>query len=199
LAELLTAVAIIGVMAAAASPVFVRQLRDGRVQSAATNFADVVRTARSRAQGRGSAVLVRWSNGAALPTATNQSAHLVMREAVQGTNAVNAGCAPTPATSCLTTNWANNSTTSQYVGGFDERTPQYLPSQAAFADPDGNVVAYAEICFSPRGRSFIRYADNDAFVPLTGVPRIQVTNSESTFVRQVVIPPNGAARVVSRL
>lgn len=196
MAEILAVLAIMGTLAAAAAPAFVRQIRDGRVQSAAIGFADLVRTARARAMGRGSAVLLRWNNAAALPTPANGSAHLVMRESIQGTTAAGA---PLPATGCLTTNWANNAATSQFLGGFDERTSQFSPAQAAFIDLSGSAVPYVELCFSARGRSFVRYDSTSAFAPLAGVPRIRVTNSETGFARQVVIPPNGAARIISRL
>jgi prepilin-type N-terminal cleavage/methylation domain-containing protein len=197
LVELLAVVAIIGILAAAASPVFVQLIRDGRVSSAATAFADVYRTGRARAQGRGSAVVIRWNTAQALPTAANPAGHVTMREAIVG--AAGGDCAPSPAPSCFGTNWADGGTTSKFVMSFDERLAQYQPSSAEFLDPAGTASGYAEICFTPRGRTFIRYAANGAFLPLTGVPRIEVTNSTTSVVRQVLLPPNGVARVVTRL
>ena len=119
-----------------------------------------------------------------------------MREAIAGGGT---SCAPSPASSCFGTDWTDAGPTSKYVMAFDERQAQYQPSQAAFVDPDGNAVAYAEICFTPRGRTFVRYAAAGTFVPLTGVPHIAVTNTTTSLVRQVLLPPNGVARVVSRI
>ena len=191
--------AIIGILAAAASPVFVRLMRDNRVTSAATNLADVYRTARARAMGRGSAVLVRWDPAHALPSAADPAGHVTMREAISG--GANADCAPLPAPNCLGTNWAANSTTSKFVMSFDERTKQYQPALASFLDPAGTAQGAnaVDICFTPRGRTFVDYHGGVGFQPLLGVARIEVKNTTTSFVRQVVIPPNGVARVVTTL
>jgi len=198
MAELLTAVAIVGILAAAASPTFVRLMRDNRVSSAATNFADLYRTARNRALGRGSAVLVRWEAGHAMPNAANLAGQLTVREAIVSTSG---NCGPMPAPSCTTTDWAESSTNSKFVMSFDARPKQYQPNTATFFDPDDAEAAYAEICFTPRGRTFVRYAPGPGatFVPLAGVPHIEVVNTTTSFKRQVVIPPNGMARVVTTL
>ena len=194
--ELLTALIIIGILAAAASPVFVRLMRDNRVSSAATNFADVFRTARNRALGRGSAVMVRWEAGHAIPSASNLAGQLTMREAISGTAD---NCAPMPAPNCLGTTWTEASTNSKFVMSFDARPQQYQPNTSTFYDPDNAARTYAEICFTPRGRTFVRYASGDNFTALAGVPRIEVLNTLTSFKRQVVIPPNGMARVITTL
>jgi type IV fimbrial biogenesis protein FimT len=199
--ELLAVLAIIGILAAAASPSFVKLMRDGRVGSAATNIADIYRVARSRALGRGSAVMVRFNDSTSVP-------HLVMREAIRGETGIDGGssldaCAPSPSPTCTGTDWADSSDNSKYVMSFDDRSSQYSPARSVFVKPDGTVMAsgsgYAEICFTPRGRTFIRHAAADAFEPLIGVARIEVENTKTTLVRQVLVPPSGAARVVSRL
>jgi prepilin-type N-terminal cleavage/methylation domain-containing protein len=197
--EMLTALAIIGILAAAASPVFVRLMRDNRVTSAATNMADMYRTARARAMGRGSAVLVRWNPDPHLPSASDPSGHLTMREAIAGGS--QADCAPLPVPNCIGTDWAANSTTSKFVTSFDERTKQYQPAEASFVGVTGAALpadAVVDICFTPRGRTYWDY-DGTGFKPLLGVPRIEVKNTTTSLVRQVVIPPNGVARVVTTL
>lgn len=196
MAELLATIAIIGILAAASQPVFVRLMRDNRVRAAATNVADLYRTARARAMGRGSCVCVRWEQGHAQPTAADPAGHFTMREAIMG----GAGnCAPMAAPNCVTTDWAANSTNSRFVMSFDERAPRYEPAQAGFVDPDNNATAHSEVCFSPRGRAFVRYAAAGAFTTLTGVARVEITNTTTSMTRQVIIPPTGAARVVSRV
>jgi len=195
MAELLTVVAIIGILSVAAAPSFVRIMRDRRVNNAAQQFADMYRTARSRAMGRGSATLVRWNENANLPTPTNRDGRMVMREAIMGAGQG----ALLPSTSCFATNWATNSTTSRFVTSFDDRWERYDPAAAAFQSAGGAPVTYAEICFTPRGRTFIRYAPNGAFTPLSSVPRVEVRNTKSTMRRYVIMPPNGVARVIKRI
>jgi prepilin-type N-terminal cleavage/methylation domain-containing protein len=194
--ELLAALAIIGIFAAAASPVFVRLMRDNRVSSAATNFADLFRTARARALGRGSAVMVRWEAAHDQPTAANPAGLLTVREAIVGTGV---GCAPMPSPNCLGTTWTEASTNSKFVMSFDSRTRQYQPNAATFYDPAGAAQDTVEICFTPRGRTFVRYSKTGTFDALAGVPRIEVRNTATSFTRQVVLPPNGMARVVTTL
>jgi prepilin-type N-terminal cleavage/methylation domain-containing protein len=196
MAELLAALAIIGIFAAAASPVFVKLMRDNRVSSAATNFADLFRTARARALGRGSAMLVRWETAHATPTTANPAGLLTVREAIVGTGG---DCAPMPAPNCSGTDWGEASTTSKFVMSFDARTRQYQPNAATFRSPADDEEAVAEICFTPRGRTFIRYSKDGAFEALAGVPRIEVVNTATSFRRQVIVPPNGMARVVTTL
>jgi hypothetical protein len=50
--------------------------KEGRVNSAGTQIMDLYRSARARAMGRGSAVLVRWDEDAAMPTAVNPAGQL---------------------------------------------------------------------------------------------------------------------------
>lgn len=197
MAELLTVLAIIGVLAAAASPVFVRTMRDGRVGTAANHIAEVYRSARSRALGRGQCVLVRFNDAHGLPSATDPAGHFTMREAILSTVG---DCGPAPSPRCVCTDWdPTTSTDSRFVAAFDERAPQFQPAQAQFFDPLANPQAFCDVAFSPRGRAFVRYGSADAFVPLQGVLRIEVQNTTTTFVRQVIVPPNGAARVVTRM
>jgi type IV fimbrial biogenesis protein FimT len=192
MAELLGVVAMIGVLAAAAAPMVVKMTRDKRVQSAAYQVASLYRTARARALGRGSAVLVRWDANHAQPTSANPHGHFSIREAIDAATGL-------PAPSCQLTNWTEASTSSRFVAAFDERATTYKPAEARFFDPTDAEKGYADVCFSPRGRTFVRYAPADAFAALTGVPRVEMKNTSTAFIRQVVIVPNGVARVVGRV
>ena len=104
-----------------------------------------------------------------------------------------------PSTSCFATNWANGSPTSRHVTSFDDRWKRFDPAAAVFQSALGAPVSFAEICFTPRGRTFIRYAPNGTFLPLNSVPRIQVSNTKSNMRRFVIMPPNGVARVIKRI
>jgi len=195
LAELLTVVAIIGILAAAASPSFVRLMRDRRVSDAAQQMADMYRGARARAMGRGSAIVVRWNAAASMPTQANPAGHLTMREAVLGSGVG----ALLPSTSCAATSWLDTSATSRYVMAFDERRKRFEPSAAVFQTAQGGTLPYVEICYTPRGRTFIRYTAAGNFLPLASVPRIQVANTTTALRRYIILPPNGVARLVTKI
>jgi type IV fimbrial biogenesis protein FimT len=185
--ELMAALAIVAILAAVASPVFVRIVRDQRVSRAAMEVADVYRIARTRAMGRGAAVLVRWNQAAG----TNALGLFELREAIQATATV-----PLPATSCRTTDWLNTSAESRAISSFDPGNGQaYELAEIRFTDELGSAQTFAEICFTPTGRVWYRNAAGGAFQAMTGVPKFKVTNIDTTRERQVFVPPNGVARV----
>lgn len=178
--ELLTVVVIIGIFAAAASPTFVQMMRDRRVNRAAMEITGVYRTARSRALGRNIAVLVRWN--AATKT-------FEMREAIRPT-----GTFVELVPSCVAPNWEDPNEYRQVtVAGFAGQ--QYELAGIEFFGPTGPAQPVADICFTPRGQSYIRYSAGSPLTGLTGVPRINVTNTNTQLRRGVLVPPNGAARM----
>ncbi|MBI4704620.1 MAG: type II secretion system protein [Deltaproteobacteria bacterium] len=193
LVEMLAVLAVIGILGAAASPSFVRMMRDSRVATAASRVAEVYRVARARALGRGGAVMVRWQGMAALPTPGNPGGHFEVREAIMGAGS----CGLTPVPSCLGTDWSVGSANSRYVTSFDERAPQFAPAMAQFMDLAGNSVDFAQICYTPRGRTYINFGAAQPFVPLRGVARVNVVNAQSLLSRPVLLPPTGVAHVVN--
>jgi type IV fimbrial biogenesis protein FimT len=180
-------VVIIGIIAVVAAPGFKNVMRDSRVNRAALSMSEAYRLARTRALGRGAAMLVRWDL-----TKNSGKGLLQVREAIQG-GARNA----LPGSSCTSTDWTTGSPTSRLVLEFPPPSDSYLYELATFKyfDPGGADKAFSELCFSPRGRAFIRYTAGDAFAPLAGVPRIEVTNLLTGVARTVFIPPNGVARL----
>lgn len=196
LIEMMAVVAFIGIVVAAATPSWILLTKDRRVENAAVGIADVFRVARTRSMGRGSAVLVRWDANAAKPTDANLAGHFTVREAVAGPSGASANL---PSASCFSPDWSDAGTTSKFVMSFEERRSRYEPAEATFLDELGNVQQYAQICFTPAGRTFVRYTSAGAFSVLTGVPRIRVANTATKFNRFVVFPPHGSARVVSQL
>jgi type IV fimbrial biogenesis protein FimT len=196
LIELLAVISIIGILAAAAIPTAVRLLRDQRVSNAALVIADHFRLAATRAQARGSAVLVRWDG--AVTTVDEDDAHLTVREAVLGGVGNDAML---PVASCFTPAWANGSTTSRPIASFDERRNAKHRDIVALSmlDPTNTPQDYLELCYTPGGRVFWRADDVSAFVPLAGVWRLVVQNNRTGKQWLVVIPPTGLARVVSSL
>ena len=196
LIEMMGVVAFIGIVVAAATPSWIELTKDRRVESAAQNIADLYRTARTRSMGRGSAVLVRWDGNSAKPTDSSPAGHFTVREAVAGPTGASNNL---PSASCFAADWADTGATSKFVGAFDERRKRYEPAEAKFLDDAGNTQQFASICFTPAGRTFVRYTAAGTFKVLAGVPRVQVANTTTKFNRFVVFPPHGSARVVSQM
>lgn len=186
-------IALIGILAAAAAPSMVSYLRDRRVQDAARNVADLYRLGRSRAMGRGSAMMVRWDAGAGLPTAADPG-HFGLYEGVVG------AASPLqqfmPATNCSS---FNNVGTMRFVKGFDERRSRYQPAEAQMYSDGATLAPYMEVCFTPRGRTFYRFAAGAPWLPLTFVPRVEMRNNYDSMSRFIVVTPNGTTRVEQRL
>jgi type II secretory pathway pseudopilin PulG len=192
-------ISIIGILVAAASPSFVQWMKDKRVTDAAANIADLYRTARARAMGRGAATVVRFNASASMPTTAVPGGHFVMREAIAGPIPGQAFSPLEPVGNCMSPNFADNSPTSRFITGFDERRKRYIPAVARFLNAGGATQTYGEICYTPRGRVFMRTAANGAFVAFNGVPRIEVENADDGMRRHVILTPTGAARVVMRI
>ena len=203
MAELLAALAIIGILTAAASPVFVRMMRDDRVGSVGNQIAGVYRVARTRALGRGTCVMVRWDKNHGGPTTSDPSGRFTIVEAMVSMGGGTGGGAPAvvpmPSSNCTGTDWTDAAQT-RIVAGFHDLAPQYEPSEAKLYVSDSGGTesepTTCEVVFSPRGRTFIR-VPGTGFLPLRAVVRIAVENKQTTFVRNVVVPPNGGARVTS--
>lgn len=172
-------IVMIGVMAALATPTFINVMRDRRVSQGALRAAEVFRLARSHALGRGSAVMVTWTEAAA------GEGSLLVREATElGTNL--------PANNCTTNNWNNPPNARQLVLVLFAKGDFGL-AEFTMSDSSG-PLASADICFSPRGRAF--YRTTGGWAPLAEVPKFEVTNSKTGMKRFIYVPPNGVARLV---
>jgi type IV fimbrial biogenesis protein FimT len=64
-----------------------------------------------------------------------------------------------------------------------------------FTDPDGVAQGFADICFTGRGKAFVRYNAGSQWSAFTGVASIAMTNKRTSFKRTIFIPPNAPARV----
>ncbi|WP_437489245.1 prepilin-type N-terminal cleavage/methylation domain-containing protein [Sorangium sp. So ce1014] len=183
LPELLAVVVLIGILAAAASPSFVNGMRDRRVNRTAMEISGIYRLARYQAIGRGTAVLVRW---------TASTGDFQVRQAqVQGTVAgslISQSCGSVA-------NWMDPTTTTPVTTfgttGIELAAVELRDPTA----PAGAVQAEADVCFTPRGRTYVRYNFGAQFVPLLGALRVNVTNSGTGLLRSVFVPPNGVARL----
>lgn len=194
-------VAIVGVMVAAAAPSFLLWIKDGRVMDCAQAIADLYRTARARAMGRGSAMAVRWEAGASMPTDLAPWGQLALIEATVGAGAgvldPSVGMA-----SCLARDFtldpAPATTGTRFVAAVEPRYSRYSPAVAEFQDALGNAKTDTIICYTPSGRVWFKDGVDD-WEPLSEVPGIQVTNTDSEMARHVLLPPTGAARLVLRV
>jgi prepilin-type N-terminal cleavage/methylation domain-containing protein len=181
--EMLAVVAVIGILVAAATPMFLGVLRDRRANGDTLTIAEMYRLARNRSMGRGAATLVRYDEATSTWT---------MMEAIlsgPATPPIN----NLPVSSCLGTDWAaggNNRVISTFNGPADT-------VQVRFYDETDTARTDIDICFTPRGRTYIGPAGGP-LATMSGVgtfttQRLPVTDNQR--VRTVFIAPNGAARI----
>lgn len=179
----------ISVLVVASSPTFVRLMRDRRVNRASMHLVDYYRTGYTRSMGRGQPILVIWDTAGGLDNAEPGTKGLVrMVEPI-----VTAGVPPR---NCQTTQWASAAVVRE-VSRVDFKNGMYANTSAQFRDdatPPG-ARSYAEICFTPVGRAFIRFAPGDSFRAMSGVASFVVTNTDTGIPRTVFVPPNGVARM----
>ncbi|WP_434046554.1 pilus assembly FimT family protein [Sorangium cellulosum] len=183
LPELLAVVVLIGILAATASPSFVNAMRDRRVNRTAMEISGIYRLARHQAIGRGTAVLVRW---------TASTGEFEVRQArIEG---IVAGSLISK--SCLSVlNWMDPTET-ELVTRFNVTGTELAAVELRDpTPPDGAVQDSADVCFTARGRTFVRYNFGAGFGPLLGALRVNVTNTRTGLPRSVFVPPNGVARL----
>jgi type II secretion system protein H len=184
LLELMVVVVIIAILAVIAVPTFANRMRERRVQQAAGEVASLYRSARTRALGRGAAVLVRYDENTGFEVFESivGAKELERREREAETE-----CSALPGRSCLQSAWDADNTRS--VG---KLTKTAYSTAAKFNAAD---VTALEVCFTPSGRSFVRLAANDTLVALTRPITFRLTSEVTTREREVVVLPNGTARL----
>ncbi len=199
---MMVVVVIIAVLSAIAVPGFAKRLRGRHLLQVAGRMADVYRGARTRALGRGAAVVVSLN----LATGAFQAL-----EGVQGTAAATASgatratCGNLPTRGCLTNDWTNVSA-GAVVG--TARVVDSIPSASITAKvtlPSGTVQTsgVVGVCFSPAGRAYITTSTApktpDVWQALNGAAVIDVTSTDpnNLTVRdyQVIVMPNGTTRL----
>jgi prepilin-type N-terminal cleavage/methylation domain-containing protein len=190
LVELLTVIAVIAVFVGIAIPLSVNVRRDQRVNNAAMRVAEVFRQARTRALGRGTAVLVRWTESGG----TSSRGLLEVHEATFDVDA-NGGLIPNTS-ACIGTDWSAGSVQNALVTSFDLGAGpfDYAAMNLTFPDEATDVATF-DICFTPHGRTWSRVDPAGAFQQLTGVPTMLVKNTSTQSTRRVFLPPTGDARI----
>jgi Tfp pilus assembly protein FimT len=185
-------VVIIAILATIAVPLFVERIRESAITRAATSMADIFRGARSRALGRGAAIMV---------TARNDGS-LTVYEGVEGKTLAVANetefCGNLPTRGCTTNDWGNVSSgstigTARVVGGMSSST-DYTTSVTLGTAPQSPV----NICFSPGGRAFVSTTTSAwnpaSWTPLTDVLTLSVVSANGR-ARNILVLPNGTARL----
>jgi prepilin-type N-terminal cleavage/methylation domain-containing protein len=200
LIELVVVVVIIGTLAALAMPAISGQMRDRRAQQAAQDVATLYRNARTRALARGAAVLVRFDGGV-----DSGGGRIEVRESIQAAEAADAdaNCAPLPGAGCNSTLWGAADATNQMLTslepGLRGEYENVVVSMAASIGGAPAATPQLDVCFSSVGSAFIRAASSGAFSRMTGVAVATVGRRHDGtplgLQREVVIPPNGAARL----
>lgn len=205
--ESLAVLAMVAILVVTASPTFVRLLRDRRVNRAAMHLVDYYRTGRTRAMGRGQPMLVVWNSAGGLTNSEPGTPGLLqlLEPSVTG---------PSVAASCTQMTWSNIQPSGiangvMEVSRMDFKTGFYTYTNASFNDDATPQTArpYSEVCFSPSGRAYIRFASTDTFRPVQGVASFAIRNVDVAVTnttpcalgepacRTVFVPPNGVARM----
>ncbi len=189
LAEMLAVIAMISILAVSASPVFIGMMRDRRVNRAAFQIVDMVRSARMRALGRNLPVELRWD--ASGGNNNLASGLLTVREPVVALFA--------QSSSCLGTYKTASTSVVQEVARFDVGNGLYENALLKFVDNVGAERTNATLCFSGRGATYMSVGGGVA-QRLAGPVMFTVTNFNAAanvtgLKRKVFIPPNGAARL----
>jgi prepilin-type N-terminal cleavage/methylation domain-containing protein len=187
LIELMTVVVIIGITAALTMPVTTEQMRQRRARDLAQQVSRIYNTARMRAMGRGTSVLVMY----------NQATGFVMLESIEGPAAATARnaplCAAQPGLGCLSNNWAPGSTTMRQV---QTLAPANGLKLVAYAQDGVTTRPKMDVCFSPLGRSFLSFDGNAPTAPMVGATKIDVERVDGGgYGYAVAILPTGMARV----
>jgi Tfp pilus assembly protein FimT len=183
-------VVIIAILAVIAVPLFAARFQERRVQQTAQRVAELYRGARSRALGRGAAILVRKTG------TTFQVLEGVQGSAV-ATTAGNATCGNLPTRGCITNNWGNVSTNSTTIGTARVLSTLNLATgMTANTDFAGSTPGTLNVCFSPAGHTWVKLDDNwttQNWAAMSGAASIKVTNGGRQY--DVVVLPNGSARL----
>lgn len=174
-------VVIIAILAVIAVPLFAARFDERKMQQNALRIAEIYRGARTRALGRGAAILVRKDG----PTFS-------VLEGVQGVTAANAAgddqCGNLPTRGCITNEWDNLSTDTA-VGTARVLETFELAGVTTETTFHGDKDEAVDICFSPGGQTWIR---REGWDRMNGAVRIQL---KARRTHDVIVLPNGSARL----
>jgi type IV fimbrial biogenesis protein FimT len=220
LIELMVAVILIAVVAVAAIPAMQKANADRRAFSYATTAASIIRDARTRAIAHGDPVLVVLCSGDTCPA----SSAATDNGSIRVFDPASIVCPPTiKQSTCDSEQWtigdvadmtdpsmvaaANN--VSSPVDGLDLNGTGVKDGAenivTEMANQAGTVLKNAYICFSPAGKAYLstdtaptQQPTFNGVTPMTGNITFSIARQNGGLKRTVIIPSNGAARVVSQ-
>ena len=172
----------IAMLAAVASPAFIKVMRDSNLSRINMQIAEVYRTAylESAAQ---STTLVRYVPG------TNGTVHrfLLIRSTLDTAT-------PTLVSPrrCAAIDWTDPAHTERRI----LFRPDVIPETGIikFLGNNNQEITPPDVCYAQR-RAFVR-VNNGAFVEMQGATRISVTNLQSKVARRVLVPSFGLPRLI---
>jgi prepilin-type N-terminal cleavage/methylation domain-containing protein len=187
LIELVAVVLIIGITAALATPSIATQVRERRSRDVAQRVALLYSSARMRALGRGSAVLVQYRKGTGF----------TVLESVEGATAAGSfnsnrtACGAQAGLGCLLNNWSAGADTNRQVASLS------APSDISIEAYQGSAgLDNMDICFTPMGRSFLSTDGTAPTAPMAGATTVTVQRTGGVgLLRTVAVLPNGMARL----
>jgi Tfp pilus assembly protein FimT len=190
-------VVIIAILAVIAVPSFTSRFRQQRVVRAAQGIAEVYRTARTQALGRGSAVMVTFTPG--VDGAGTVDLLEGVEGATAGATAERTDCGNMPARGCLTNNWGNllappNVGNARRMYLF--KPPATVTTTATVNGTVVNAGSAFSVCFSPGGRAYLNTTNTwnaASWTVLNSVLDLGVSGENRTH--RVVVLPNGTARL----
>jgi prepilin-type N-terminal cleavage/methylation domain-containing protein len=230
LMELMVVVLIITVVTALAIPTMIVGHSEGHVYNDAAQLSELLRTARTRAIGRGTATAVSLTTsnswqGPDRGTFTMYEAQTTAAVAGflpnTGGNAGTLFAVGTPMTACAPpTTWPaigsqiappNPAANGQFLNavnmnGTIETQATIFSLMNSWVGGAASPQTAAWVCYTPLGRAYLSLAVAPTFVagsPMTTVLSVDVERGDPTtgtqlgITRTVVIPPSGAARIIS--
>ncbi|MEN9578596.1 MAG: hypothetical protein RJA70_1605 [Pseudomonadota bacterium] len=194
----MTVVILITVLTAIALPLVTQQLRDRKVHEAAIQVSDLYRIARTRAMGRGSAVLVRFT-----PGTRGAYTMLEARRSIQTAAADDSGatCGDLSIPSCTQVNWNGTAGSDfQVVTGFDPAAVvEDAPISVTMANDGDTAITNLDVCYTPMGRTFTRTDATQPLMPLNNAYTAEVFRSAGGTrlgrEHRVLVLPNGTSRL----
>ena len=179
LTEIMVVIFMIAVLAAVASPSFIKVMRDSNLGRLNMQIAEVYRKAYIESAEQ-STFLVRWTGG--------NSPNIELVKATLDT--------PTPTLvaprRCNAIDWTDPAHTHQNVIIRSDLIPKY--GTVGYLTNTNVEKTKADVCYSQR-RAFVRY-DNGTFTEMQGAGRVYVKNVQSNITRRVLIPSFGLPRLI---
>jgi type II secretory pathway pseudopilin PulG len=202
-------VILIGILAVTAIPSMSNARFDRRTYDDASQVAELFRTARTRAIGRGASMLIAMNP----PGTVGTRGRFELWEAQVTAGApVGLGLVGTPMTSCSApTVWYAPGTPTKYFvdavdmnGNFENNVNAGITS--SINDPANVNLPGAYTCVTPLGRWYYSAGVTaPVFIPgatMSGALQIVVTRSDTNgkvgISRTVYVPPSGATRIISK-